>query len=202
MGYIEDNLMANEKVIVRGRNHIAIVLWPLAVGLFAIFLLLAAFVAAASDAGGFALLLAIPGVLFLIGAVPGFFGALIAFKSNEVAVTTRRVIGKFGLIRRSTLEFPFRQIESVAFEQGLVDRILGGAQIKIRGAGSAWVETPMLANFREFRIAAMEGVEATRSGRQHPAEADAALGSAPVGFQRPAQAVPAAAADPTPPARN
>lgn len=167
MSYIESNLMPNEQVVVRGKTHIFLVIRPLVMLAVMFCMLVLAILIMVSEPNGLFALLAFAmgfiGFFGTLGAVAGVGSAILAYMGNEVAVTNRRVIGKFGVIRRSTLEFPFSQIESIAFDQGIVDRLIGAAQIKIRGAGTAWVQTPILANFKAFRHAALEQLETHRS---------------------------------------
>lgn len=167
MSYIEDNLMSGETVVVRGKLHKALFLVPMAGACLGMLIFVVSILAIFSKPGAFG------GFLILIGVLAGLaltlggafraVGGFLALIGNEVAVTSRRVIGKFGVLRRETLEFPFSQIESIALDQGAIDRLVGGAQIKIRGSGSAWVQTPMLSNYKEFRSAALEKLENLRS---------------------------------------
>lgn len=169
MGYIEKNLLPQETVVVRGKPHLLIVLRPLVVtSVIGLGSIVGVLMMVGGDGAIAFLGFLLTGLtaLMLLGAVPATIGSVVAYLSNEVAVTDRRVIGKFGLIRRSTLEFPFRQIESIAFDQGLIERLFGGATIRVRGSGTAWVETPTLKNFREFRSAALERVEALQKSER------------------------------------
>ena len=66
------------------------------------------------------------GLLFV-----GFFGigllfwaaAAIRYFTTELAITNKRVIAKFGLISRSTIEINIHKIESIQVNQGILGRI-------------------------------------------------------------------------------
>ena len=166
MSYIENNLLSNERVIVRGKLHKWIFLQPIVLFCAVLLGLAVSVVVALAQLATVVTVIAVIAAIILglmsLGGPFAVIGGFMAYIGNEVAVTDRRVIGKFGVIRRETLEFPFKQIESIALEQDLVDRLLGGASIQIRGSGAAWVRTPMLANFKEFRSAALEQMEGGR----------------------------------------
>ncbi|HUL96142.1 MAG TPA: PH domain-containing protein [Usitatibacter sp.] len=54
---------------------------------------------------------------FLLGFV--FLGiAWVKVHSTEIAITNRRIIAKFGFVKRSTIEINIDQVESLRVEQG------------------------------------------------------------------------------------
>ncbi|HEX9463888.1 MAG TPA: PH domain-containing protein [Alphaproteobacteria bacterium] len=81
--------------------------------------------------------LAIAG-LGLIAVIAGAISVIVAFvrrRTTEIAVTTRRVIYKTGVIRRLTSELSVEKIETVLVEQGILGRILNYGTVIIRGTG-------------------------------------------------------------------
>jgi hypothetical protein len=62
------------------------------------------------------------------------------------------------------MDFPLAQVESLSIKQSLLDRIFGAAQVRVSGSGSSWVQTALLANYREFRNAAAEQAERFQGG--------------------------------------
>ncbi|HVO90693.1 MAG TPA: PH domain-containing protein [Casimicrobiaceae bacterium] len=78
---------------------------------------------------------------------------LIRRASTELAVTNRRVIAKFGLIRRSTVEINLSKIESVRVEQSVMGRLLGYGSIIVTGTGSTMDPIPFISRPIEFRQA-------------------------------------------------
>lgn len=72
-------------------------------------------------------------ILFLL---PG----LIMWLSNrgtDMAVTSKRVIKKTGIIGRTIDEIRYDKIETVEFDQGILGRMLNYGTIKVTGAGSS-----------------------------------------------------------------
>jgi len=130
VGYIESVLQPGETVVSVGRMH------------WIVYLRGAVFFT-----GGLALLVVPvqPNISFITGVIGGLMllfallslaSSLIEQLTTEIAVTTRRVIQKRGLIRRHTGEMNMDKVESVHVEQTLLGRLLGYGSIVVRGTGS------------------------------------------------------------------
>ena len=61
--------------------------------------------------------------------------AYIRQQTTELAVTNRRVLAKFGIISRDTLELFLDKVEGVNVEQTVTGRLLGFGSIHVRGTG-------------------------------------------------------------------
>jgi len=68
-----------------------------------------------------------------------------------MAITNKRVIAKFGLIRRNTIEMNLNRIESIAINQGILGRIFDFGSIGVRGTGGGQAPVPFIARPLEFR---------------------------------------------------
>ena len=79
--------------------------------------------------------------------------ALVRRSSTELAVTNRRVIAKFGLIARSTVEMNLAKIESVRVEQTVMGRLFGFGSIIVTGTGSTMDPIRFIADPIAFRQA-------------------------------------------------
>lgn len=136
MGYIEANLLPDERVVHKARLH-----W-LVFGK-------AVLVAAA----GLVLLAVEPtvgSVVVLIGlvmALPPF----VAYKTSEFGVTTKRVIIKVGLVQRRTLELLLRQVEAISVDQSIMGRIFNYGSITLSGTGGVREVFDNIAAPLEFR---------------------------------------------------
>jgi uncharacterized membrane protein YdbT with pleckstrin-like domain len=82
--------------------------------------------------------------------------AWIRVRSTEVAITDRRVIAKFGFIRRHTVEINLDKVEALKVEQGFWGRILNYGTIYISGAGTSVAPIPDIADPLVFRRKFME----------------------------------------------
>ena len=136
MGYIESNLLNDETVVHKANLH-WLIFWKAAVLVVA----------------GLALLpiqLAVGAVVVLIG----LFAAappLVAYKTSEFGVTTRRVIIKVGVLRRRTLELLLRQVEAIAVDQSMMGRIFNYGSITLSGTGGVREVFHNIAAPLEFR---------------------------------------------------
>jgi hypothetical protein len=94
-----------------------------------------------------------------LGAVVSALGvlvivvALVRRASTELAVTTHRVIAKFGFISRRTIEINLSKIESVRVEQSVAGRIFNYGSIIVTGTGSTMDPIPFIADPIRFRQA-------------------------------------------------
>jgi len=128
--YIEGALIQNEKIIYTG--HIS--MWSqaplLALGLLFI------------PALGLGL------VFWLV--------AYIRYKTTELAITSKRVIAKFGFVSRQTVELNITKIESIQVNQGVLGRVFDFGTLVISGAGNPQAPIPGISDPMRFRRAFME----------------------------------------------
>ena len=97
MSYIDDSLTEGEVLVHRAR-----VSWWSQFGLVLL---------------GVVTLIVVVGLVFLIWA-------WIRVRSTELAITNRRIIAKFGFVKRHTVEINLEKVESLRVEQGVWGRIL------------------------------------------------------------------------------
>ena len=131
MSYIDSNLIGNEEVIYRGK----VTLWAwlpwIVWGL-------------------------ILGFTTLVGFVLIPLGYLI-LRSNEAAITNKRLIAKSGLIKRDTVEIPIKKISSLQIKQGISGRLLGYGSLVISDTGAVhapirYIKDPMKFRQRFFEL--------------------------------------------------
>lgn len=137
--YIEGALIKDEKVIYTG--HVS--LWSLA-----------PFIVAG--------LLTLPllglGLIFWIVAI-------IHYKTTELAFTNKRVIAKFGLISRKTIELNISKVESMQVNQGILGRIFNYGTLVISGAGNPQAPILGISDPMSFRRAFMESQDSAGEAR-------------------------------------
>jgi len=129
MSYIDDSLIEGEVLVHRAR-----VSWWSQFGLVLL---------------GVVTLIAVVGLVFLIWA-------WIRVRSTELAITNRRIIAKFGFVKRHTVEINLEKVESLKVEQGVWGRILNFGTIFISGSGSSVAPIPNIADPLVFRRKFME----------------------------------------------
>jgi uncharacterized membrane protein YdbT with pleckstrin-like domain len=102
------------------------------------------------------------GLIFLV-----FYGlgllfwaiAAVRYLTTELAITNKRVIAKFGLISRSTIEINLQKIESIQVNQGILGRIFNFGSIVVSGAGNPQAPIPGISSPLQFRRAFIDTQE-------------------------------------------
>ena len=129
MSYIDDSLVEGENILHRAR-----VSWWSQFGLVLL---------------GLVLLVVVVGSAFLVAA-------WIKVRSTEIAITNRRVIAKFGFVKRDTVEINLDKVEALRVEQGFLGRMLNFGTIFISGAGTSVAPIKDIADPLVFRRKFME----------------------------------------------
>jgi uncharacterized membrane protein YdbT with pleckstrin-like domain len=163
LGYVEKNLMQGEKVFVVGRLHWTIFSKAILFGAAAAALLIYALKTSMAGEAQVSLLVRNAGFLALIPALWYLADASIKHHSTELAVTSKRVIAKFGFIKRSTIELNHSKVESFHVEQSVLGRLLGFGTLHINGTGGGITPIPQISDPLGFRRKAMEAIDASQN---------------------------------------
>jgi uncharacterized membrane protein YdbT with pleckstrin-like domain len=154
--YVETIVGPGEHIIHVGRVSLLAILSSLLGGAFLIAVAIGLLVVPVGS----------PGVTQIVAGTVGAFGvlvivvALVRRSSTELAVTNRRVIAKFGLIARSTIEMNLTKIESVRVEQTVMGRLFGFGTIIVTGTGSTMDPIRFIADAIAFRQAIQAATDA------------------------------------------
>lgn len=133
MGYIDKNLMEGERVIATAHLHPIIFVGPIILTL--IFLI-----------GGPLV------ILPLIWLVIVYW----LYKSAEFGVTNRRIIAKWGVITRHSVEMNLDKVEGVTINQGIIGSRFGYGTVILSGTGGSKEHFPNIANPLAFRQKILE----------------------------------------------
>jgi uncharacterized membrane protein YdbT with pleckstrin-like domain len=87
---------------------------------------------------------------------------LLARRSTELAITSKRLIAKFGVASTQSIEIRFDRIETVRVKQSLMGRILNYGDIVVTGTGSTFDPIPNISRPMKFRAALNDAIEAVR----------------------------------------
>lgn len=134
--YVQSQLIADEAVQYEAKAHWAIHLKGIIVIAIGILIL-------TSDkaiGGGFIAI----GTLMLISA-------MISAATTELVITNKRIIAKFGVIRRKTFEQQLSKVEGANLNQSFLGRMFGYASIVVRGTGSGLTPVPYIADPTRFQ---------------------------------------------------
>jgi uncharacterized membrane protein YdbT with pleckstrin-like domain len=150
--YATAQLVSGENIMVAARIHWIVFLKPLpALALGSLFVLVSMSVKASSDKIGPESIIGIAGGILLLVALFLGLSSLIAWACTELVLTNRRVIAKFGFIRRKTFEMDMRRVEGINLDQSIIGRILDYGSIEVRGTGGGISPIPGIASPSRFK---------------------------------------------------
>ena len=154
MGYIESNLDAGEFVVAYGQVHWIAYMKGLGLILIGVAIFVDCYLGYGLKNWQLTVIL-----FFIATGIISFLNACARVESTELAVTNKRIIAKFGMIRRHTMEVYHSKIEGFRVEQGLVGRIFNFGTIIVNGTGAGHAPIPQISNPLEFRKKAMLAID-------------------------------------------
>ena len=164
MGFVEQSLSSEERIIIKARLHWGMFLGPLVgimMGLgFTLVSLLPVLVPNAlspleieTDAVIVGGLCCFGGsFLWLFLSLLGLASRFATYLTTEFAVTNKRVIAKSGALRRRSLEVMLTKIESVSVDEPLLGRVLNYGTLVIRGSGGTTQPFAFISNAMDLRM--------------------------------------------------
>jgi membrane protein YdbS with pleckstrin-like domain len=139
VAYPDDLLSDGERVVIHKHPHWKMLLLPyivllitLGVGIWLAIL--------AQDLSWSTVAYIAIGAVALIVIVWLFFIPFVRWRTTHFIVTTDRVMAREGLINRTGIDIPLSRINSVRFEHGLIDRIVGCGTLIIESASDEPLE--------------------------------------------------------------
>lgn len=148
---LQDSLMPNESVIKVAQYTKALFVPGIA---FAI-IMLTALTAVESAKDAFELLLTI-----IVFTAVICFPAIKNNISNVLAVTTKKIYGRTGLIKTNELESPLSKIQDIKVEHSFIGRFLKYGTVRVFTINGSY-EFKYIKNPESFRKAVMAQIEAT-----------------------------------------
>ena len=89
--------------------------------------------------------------------------AYVRYRTTELAITNKRIIVKFGFIRRSTVEININKVESIQVDQEIMGRMFNFGTLIISGAGNPQAPVPGISRPMEFRKAFIEAQDQSKA---------------------------------------
>jgi uncharacterized membrane protein YdbT with pleckstrin-like domain len=143
MSYLDDHLLAGERIIYRAQLHW--IIFAASIGLVLLGAALAIILWIYQPEYWY-LGLALAGIGLLVA-----IGPAIRYISSEFAVTDKRVLGKVGFIERESDETLLSKVEAIGVDQGIMGRLLGFGTVTITGTGGTQEAFAMISQPLEFR---------------------------------------------------
>ena len=162
MGFLDNNLIPGERIIFKTRLHSIILVGPIFVAAVlcapAVYCVWRAYQEQDRSAQTFKILCGAAALLFLLALISIIRG-LVRRNATEIGVTNRRVLMKWGIASRKTLEIPVQKVESTEVLQSFWGRTLGYGTIIVRGTGGTPEPVHKMARPVEFRRALQEQIQ-------------------------------------------
>lgn len=149
MSYVDSTLLPGEKLILRAKIHWIVFASPVCMWFLTLF------VYTSLDQH-------LLGIVLAIVALVGTAKSLMYFYATELAVTDRRVIAKFGFIKRDTYELNVNRVTSLNVDQSIAGRFLNYGDITVIGMGGSLTPIPAIVDPLQFRRVMLSEVEGTR----------------------------------------
>ena len=161
MSYIESNLMDDEEMVHVTRLHPIVLLFPAA--------------ATSLLAGSFAIVDSVPYAqivvaIFLFISLWRLTDRLVLFLSSEFGVTSKRVLGKTGFIRRTSLDIVLNKVEAIRLSQTILGRVLNYGDIEVTGTGGTDEIPRFIPDPLVFRRVVQEQLAAQEDGDRKAAD--------------------------------
>lgn len=167
MSYVDDTLNKGEKVLFRAHVSKMIFLAPVWCALPAVFGIAEMSAKSGSFMAWFWLLFT---AIFVFYTFYTLLLAIIRVSTTEFAVTNRRLIAKYGFIRRHTVELLLGKVESVQVSQSIVERFLNIGTVTTTGTGGTQERFRKIADPMLVRKKVNEILEAYQHWLEHKVE--------------------------------
>jgi hypothetical protein len=167
MGYIEASLIPGETVVYQTRLHWIVMLRHILLGalLLAVSGALLGYLLKQPRLGNTGQHLAEGGAtaLLVCGIVAILMG-VVRRSATEMAVTSRRVVVKQGLVNRKTIEMLLNKIETIEVSEPMFGRMLGYGSITMIGTGGTSEPFHRIAHPLQFRSEVQQQLEKLSAG--------------------------------------
>ncbi|WP_296578589.1 PH domain-containing protein [Phreatobacter sp.] len=147
MSYVSDSLGPGEEIIHEATIHWIVYFWPMVAVVAGIAAAVFVWPYGAAALGLAALWLLV---------------AWFMSRTTELAVTSRKVVAKWGFIARSTIEQRLEKVDSVAVDQTFLGRVLNFGNVTVHGTGINATPIKMIADPLAFRRKVEQAIEARR----------------------------------------
>ena len=150
-------LSDGEHVVLSVRTHAKALIWPVVLFILVVTSVLTVALRQPDNSvwGLVAVAVAVP-VLMIWSLIP-----YLRWTTSTYTVTNRRLITRHGIITRTGRDIPLFRINDVAYEKGLLDRILGCGTLVVAPGEGRGIRT-------DAAYGLLGGVSLTRAGRSKP----------------------------------
>ena len=154
MGYVEDNLLQDEKILARAKIHWVILIYPIIFLLIGIFFAMIFHVSSPNGVPSNTDTIITSLICIWSWPIIGLITIIIAiliYLTTEFALTNKRVIAKVGILNQHSLEIMNNKIESIGVSRTILGRILNYGTITVVGSGGTKQSFKNIAKPMELR---------------------------------------------------
>ena len=178
MNYIESNLRKEEQVVVRAKISWLTLVAPALLAIVAwvgVFVLMGKIEVSDKDAQSVITIVFL--VLGFLFTIPLIKRALIN-ATTHLAVTNKRVIGKVGVLKVDTIDYPVDKIDNVSYNAGFFGNIFKYATVQIGSVSGEKKSIGAIGNAQVFKNSVTDAIEkhAEEARKAQAAEIAAAMG--------------------------
>ena len=180
MNYIESNLRKEEQVVVRAKISWWTLVAPALLAIIAwvgAFYLMGLSTKDQSNSGAGEILVYVALVLGFLFTIPLIKRVLIN-ATTHLAVTNKRVIGKVGVLKIDTIDYPVDKIDNVSYNAGFFGNVFKYATVQIGSVSGEKKQIGAIGNARDFKNSVTDAIEkhAEEARKAQAAEIAAAMG--------------------------
>ncbi len=189
MDYVQRNLGKNEKIVLRAKiNWLALlvpILWAVLVEIaWSMFKKKVVGEIDPSTTTGDDPTKQIFNVFAVVSQIIAFLPAIVRFlvlANEKLVITNKRIVGKVGILRVDTIDFPIEKVDNVTYNAGIFGNLFKYYTLQITGTSGDKKELKMVANAQAFKNAVSEAIErhAEEARKAQAAEIAAAMGNKP-----------------------
>lgn len=156
MSYLESNLGRDERIVTRAETSF-LPLIPNAIAAGIVLVGIAGDIIVTKHFTGFFVMVAVIIALIILPK-------LLRIMLTELGVTSKKVIGKYGVVNTKVMDSPLGKVNSVSVEQGLGGKIFGYGKIAV-STSSGGYNFKFIKNPDAFRSAVMNQIEEADEAR-------------------------------------
>lgn len=97
------------------------------------------------------ILIGIIGIATIILPIIAVLWVYLGVRSQQIALTNKRVIGKYGIVSRTVIDMPLSRVSSVLTDQSILGRIFGFGSVVLKGMGGENTPIPGIKKAEDFR---------------------------------------------------
>jgi uncharacterized membrane protein YdbT with pleckstrin-like domain len=133
MGYVEKSLTPGEEIVYKAKLHWIIYVPAIFYASIAVICFFGRYLPGVTNPIVFDIFAGLFGIIALYHFLYAFKDAI----TTELAITTKKIVSKTGLLWRETSEQQIAMVDTINVHQTVLGRILGYGTITIQGAGMA-----------------------------------------------------------------